>query len=482
MSIDIKLILENSKGLSVLYVEDDDELRESTLKLLKNFFARVDTAVDGLQGYEKYQSFLEKESSNYDIVLSDISMPNMDGIEMAENIKALCSEQVIIFITAFQNIENLQNAINIGSNGFLIKPINIEELKQVLYTTTQIVADRKLIRSHYQQIADENQLSLHLADTSDYNSPKNILNDLERSIEKISILWVEQTTVQSRLEKYNIDKEFFRTRYAVNVIVYFVGVIKEENELGNCPVIIVMLDFLKAKEFLLEDLYMICSGFKNILLNYIFSSYTYKKHLIEDIAFILDSNFEGVITNYLEKRACNKKEKIVLMTKKDESISSESVAGIDVSYSEYVLENDIYELYDLEEEIDKLAIFATSENNASLQNSIDLGNAIEQYGTVLSNYPIFVDLGESIIKLGSHLFQNAEMLFHDKEKMQNISALLEAFVNDLIVWRKEIFENNIEDYQFLNSSFFSNVDTIIMFIDYDENQEESAEGSEIDFF
>ena len=53
--------------------------------------------------------------------------------------------------------------------------------------------------------------------------------------------------------------------------------------------------------------------------------------------------------------------------------------------------------------------------------------------------------------------------------MSNITALIEGFVNDLIVWRKEIFENNIENPYFLDKSFFSNVDTIIMFIEYDEN-------------
>jgi hypothetical protein len=53
--------------------------------------------------------------------------------------------------------------------------------------------------------------------------------------------------------------------------------------------------------------------------------------------------------------------------------------------------------------------------------------------------------------------------------MYNIASLIEGFVNDLIIWRREVFEHNIEDPHFLNQSFFSNVDTIIMLIEYDES-------------
>ena len=65
--------------------------------------------------------------------------------------------------------------------------------------------------------------------------------------------------------------------------------------------------------------------------------------------------------------------------------------------------------------------------------------------------------------------------------MSNITALIEGFVNDLIVWRKEIFDNNIKDHTFLNQSFFSNVDTIIMFINYDESAD-SQESFDDDMF
>ena len=101
MSIDNKLILENSKKLNVLYIEDDNFLRHTTLKLLLNFFNSVDESIDGRDGLEKYNSYYEDTNSYYDIVISDINMPNLDGIDMVEEVKSINSQQVVIFITAF---------------------------------------------------------------------------------------------------------------------------------------------------------------------------------------------------------------------------------------------------------------------------------------------------------------------------------------------------------------------------------------------
>ena len=134
-----------------------------------------------------------------------------------------------------------------------------------------------------------------------------------------------------------------------------------------------------------------------------------------------------------------------------------------------MLEHDIYELEDLEDDIDSLAISVTESSQVLLDDFISLGNFILRYGNILSNYPIFTELGNYIAKLGINFTKNAQLLFDDKARMMNIAALIEGFVNDLIVWRREVFDNNIINPHFLNQSFFSNVDTIIMFIEYDES-------------
>ncbi len=478
MKIDNKLILENSKDLNILYVEDDKVLRETTAKLFSNFFNRVDIAIDGQDGLEKYRTYLEEEQKSYDIVISDINMPNLDGLEMCEQIRNICFDQAIIFVTAFNELNYLHRAISLGVNGFLTKPIEIEQMKKVLYTTSQFVSDRKLVKNHYEQIEEHNMLSINLQDAREFDSSKDIINDLILNKELISKIWTDKESVHERLQSHMIDVEYFRKHYAIKVIEYFLDVIKGDAKIGNCPVIFVMLDFFKNKDLALEDIFIICVQFKNTITSYILKRYSFNQELFDDFSLILDKNFEGVIINYLKLKGYIEKEETKVSV--EDKVQEVTILE-EINYTEYVLENDIYELQELEEDIDNLAISVVENSKSTIDDSVELGNRIDRYGKILSNYPLFSQLGGYVTKLGVNFVSNAQSLFDDREKMSNISTLLEGFVNDLIVWRKEIFKNNIENSHFLDSSFFSNVDTIIMFIEYDESAQ-SDESFDDDMF
>ena len=477
MKIDNKLILENSKKFNILYVEDDSQIQESTKKLFLNYFANVDLAKDGVEALEKYHEYYKENSTYYDLIISDISMPNMDGLELAKNIRVTCFEQAFILITAHDEVNFLHSAIDIGVNGFLKKPIDLDELKSVLYKTTQKISDTRIVHKHYEQIEESNILTSNLTDASELNTPIDIIDKLIQNKEKISLMWMDNEIIHEKLETHTIDVEYFRSHYGIKVVEYFLKVIQAEAKVGNCPVIIEMLDFFKHKDLPLEDIFMICVLFKNTVTAYIFEQYSFNKRLFKEMSLILDKNFEGVIVNYLKLK--NNKKLHPKVSKKIEAPKEEIEE--EINYTEYVLENDVYELQDLEDDIDSLAVSVTVSSTSNIDNIINLGERIQRYGTILSNYPIFSQLGSSISKLGNELVINSELLSNDSTRMSNITALIEGFVNDLIVWRKEIFDNNIKDHTFLNSSFFSNVDTIIMFINYDESLE-SDENFDDDMF
>jgi len=480
MKIDNKLILENSKSLNILYVEDDDILKKTTSKLLSNYFNSVDTASDGEKGYNKYKSYYENTQKYYDIVIADINMPNMNGIEMAKKIKSDYIDQEIIFITAHNEPSFLHEAIEIGVKAFLTKPIEVEDLQKVLYHSSLAVTDRGLVDQHYKQIEEENTLGIGLKNATSFQSAKDILEDLKKEKENISFQWVETKIVTDTLDVYQIDVEYFRSHYGIKVIEYFLNVIDGKKEIGNCPVLMDLLEFFKHKNLRLEDIFIMCVQFKNKVSSYVFSNYSFKQELFDDISLILDKNFEGVIINYMIMKGYTKKKIEKVIVKKD--LIEEADKKEEIDYSDYVLEADLYELEDLEEEIDSLAISVTESSRAKVENFVQLGDDISRYGFILTNYPLFSDLGECIVKLGDNFLQNAQLLYDDKEKMSNITVLIESFVNDLIVWRKEIFINNIEDAHFLDASFISNVDTIIMFIEYDDSAEVNDDEGEFEFF
>lgn len=116
-----------SLRLNVLYVEDNDSLREETKKVFEPLFTRVDMAQNGEEGLAKYNQ------AHYDIIITDINMPVMNGIEMIERIREINPEQKIIAISAHDEPEILINLMRKGVSSFILKPLSLDYMITVLY-------------------------------------------------------------------------------------------------------------------------------------------------------------------------------------------------------------------------------------------------------------------------------------------------------------------------------------------------------------
>ncbi len=119
---------------NILYVEDDLKVSEKTKNLFLELFARVDTAYNGAEAIEEYNRYYKENGQYHDIIISDIRMPKMDGIDLAKEIKKINEEQEIIIISAHNESNVLQELINIGIRHFIHKPIQLDELISVVST------------------------------------------------------------------------------------------------------------------------------------------------------------------------------------------------------------------------------------------------------------------------------------------------------------------------------------------------------------
>ncbi len=123
----IKDLHKYTNDLNVLYVEDDENLRNETETLFKMLFKNIDTAEDGRIGLQKFNE------NFYDLVISDVNMPNMNGIDMAKKIREINPEQKIIMISAHDESHILIDIIQAGANGFILKPMHMDDLVTSLY-------------------------------------------------------------------------------------------------------------------------------------------------------------------------------------------------------------------------------------------------------------------------------------------------------------------------------------------------------------
>jgi len=119
--LDINEILKYSKRLNLLYVEDNEDAREMTTMILEEFFDNIIVAVDGEDGYEKFKN------NTVDLIITDINMPKMDGLEMSKKIREIDSDVSIIILSAHNEDDFFMKSIDIGVNGYLLKPINIDQ-------------------------------------------------------------------------------------------------------------------------------------------------------------------------------------------------------------------------------------------------------------------------------------------------------------------------------------------------------------------
>ncbi len=116
--IDIENLLKKIQTLNLLYVEDNEKARESALMLFDDLFDNIIVAVDGKDGLEKFQS------NKIDLIITDLSMPEMDGIEMSKLIKQIDKNIPIIILSAMTNTETVEKAKCVGINCFINKPID----------------------------------------------------------------------------------------------------------------------------------------------------------------------------------------------------------------------------------------------------------------------------------------------------------------------------------------------------------------------
>ena len=117
------MYMENRTRQSVLSVDDDRELRELLQELISQMGHKSETAVDGVDALEKM------EEKHFDIVITDINMPRLNGVGLIKRIASDFTDTDVIAITGFQTEYNYTDIIALGASDFISKPININEFE-----------------------------------------------------------------------------------------------------------------------------------------------------------------------------------------------------------------------------------------------------------------------------------------------------------------------------------------------------------------
>lgn len=118
--------MSNTSELTLLYVEDDNELREQFVRILKPKFKEIYEASDGLQALELYEQYIP------DMMLVDINLPKIDGLEVIARVRKFDKTIPIVILSAYSDQKKLLSAVKLGLSEYLIKPVPHKKLLHVL--------------------------------------------------------------------------------------------------------------------------------------------------------------------------------------------------------------------------------------------------------------------------------------------------------------------------------------------------------------
>jgi len=134
--------------ISVLYVEDQIDIREEFVDILSLFVDEIHVAFNGEDGFKKYQQHLP------DIIITDIQMPIMSGLKMIEKIRKVDEEIPIIITSAFNDTGYLLEAISLGIEYYLLKPIMLDQLKSRLNLVIKRLRQKRELEAYQLHLED----------------------------------------------------------------------------------------------------------------------------------------------------------------------------------------------------------------------------------------------------------------------------------------------------------------------------------------
>lgn len=159
------------KTLTILYVEDDETIRTSLSAILTKIFGEVIICTDGSEGLIQFKNNVLELHKHIDAVVSDINMPNLNGIDMVRGIREIDAEVPVIFTTAHGESNYLMDAIKLKVAHYALKPIDTSDLLKNIADLCMVEHNKKLLAKksleirHYMDIMD-NLASIFNIDTA----------------------------------------------------------------------------------------------------------------------------------------------------------------------------------------------------------------------------------------------------------------------------------------------------------------------------
>lgn len=195
--------------MRIVVVEDEENMRVSLVKMIQSInpeYKVVGAANNGNEGVNLISLLLP------DLVLTDIRMPQMDGLEMIQVLNQKNIKVHFVIISAYSDFEYAQKAIRLGVGDYLLKPVSYNDLERTLLVLSDSKISRKLKFTHIEEL---------------YPVPENANPIVKEAISYIKDNYSKPICMKDIAEKYNITYEYFSRIFSTDMHIGFTAFLKE---------------------------------------------------------------------------------------------------------------------------------------------------------------------------------------------------------------------------------------------------------------
>lgn len=442
--------------MNILIVDDNKNNRMILKLLLEDYMEShdgidffIDEAEDGQVAVNKC------DSMNFDMVLMDIMMPIMDGIEATKIIREKDKKIMIIAVSAVDDSERKKLILSEGAEDYISKPVNADIFVSRITNYITLCEHRKTKITHSEVVANLFTKDVYRRCT------KFILNDDDALAEFWEFFLLEATV------KYDFLSDVVRTIFSI---------VEKQINISNNNV--VYIEESESKQyFTLVNIDVIPNKVIELLL--VKNGLT-KGYILTDnkLSFELVKTEQNQVSEDIKEKAILiQSEEIPTIIEEEEIASPVSFTSTsELSVMDYIDSDD---LYDLEEYANKLSsiMLIVGGGDITDEEVVDIYTYLEKLGSILATYSEVYPISHALTVL------SVDMSSHIQEFMDNSEALgpmCKAFSNDMSNWIDQSFHTGAPSADFMNDTIVVNCQTIGSMLKMDEQPADDGSGDDFD--
>lgn len=437
-----------------ILIVDDNANNRMILRLLLEDYAEendsvtfeIDEAADGLEAVEKCKD------SSFDMVLMDIMMPNMDGIEATKILREYDKNMMIIAVSAVDDSVRQRMILNNGAEDYISKPVNSDIFTSRISNYITLINARK----HTLSSVKSNKHNINLFTDNIYNRYTSFTIDCEDSVSEFWEFFLLNAEV-----KYNGLSDIIRTLVTLT----------EAHHKLSIESYIYVEESDTYQYFTLNQIDKLPRKVIELII---------KKNKIMCEYKISDDKISFELLKECTAKECvnNQEEKTVKPTIVKEVTVVDEVSESDVNMvsKELVVFNylDEYDSYDLEEYVTKLSslMLIVSSGDITEEEIEEIYTYLEKIGSILTTYNEVYPISKALTMLAFEMANHVDTFAKNSEAL---GPMCKAFSSDMSSWFKMSFHTGAPSADFMNDTISVNCETIAGMLRMDENGDSSEE-------